>query len=81
MGLRFQKHIKLGKNFGINICKSGIKPSYRTKKGSLSSKGYTIRTGIPDLTYRKTFSKVSNSGCLILFFIFIVLTTILVMLI
>ena len=66
MGFRFQKRIKLGKSFGVNVSKSGITPSYRTKKGSLSSKGYSIKTGIPGMTYRKTFSKSSKSGCSVL---------------
>lgn len=67
MGFRFHKRVKLGKSFGVHISKSGITPSFRSKRGSLSSKGYSIRTGIPGLTYRKTFSKAKNSGCLILF--------------
>lgn len=65
MGFRFQKRIKLGKNLGINISKSGFSPSYRTKQGSVSTKGYSIRTGIKGVTYRKTFSKAKNSGCLL----------------
>lgn len=64
MGFRFQKRIKLGKGIGLNISKSGISPSIKTKKGSISSKGYSIRTGIPGLTYRKTFSQSSKGGCL-----------------
>jgi len=67
MGFRFNKRIKLGKGLGVYISKSGITPSYRTKRGSLSSKGYSIRTGISGLTYRKTFSKSKNSGCLLFF--------------
>lgn len=65
MGFRYQKRINLGKGFGLNISKSGVSPSFRTKRGSLSSKGYSIRSGIPGLTYRKTFSRVKNSGCLV----------------
>jgi len=64
MAFRFNKRIKLGKGIGVNISKSGITPSYKNKRGSLSSKGYSVRTGIPGLTYRKTFSKAKNSGCL-----------------
>ncbi len=75
MSFRFQKRIKLGKGLGINVSKSGITPSYRTKKGSLSTKGYFIRTGIPGVTYKKSFSKSSKGGgCLValmVFFIFI----------
>jgi len=65
MSFRFQKRIKLGKGLGINVSKSGISPSYRTKKGSISSKGYSVRSGISGLTYRKTFNKAKNDGCLV----------------
>lgn len=63
MGIRYQKRINLGKGLGLNISKSGISPSYRNKSGSVSSKGFSVRTGIPGLTYRKSFSKANNSGC------------------
>jgi hypothetical protein len=66
MGFRYQKRIKLGKNFGVNVSKSGLSPSLKTKRGSISSKGFSIRTGIPGMTYRKTFSKSKNSGCLLI---------------
>lgn len=65
MAFRFNKRVSLGKGLGLNISKSGITPSYRSKRGSVSSKGYSVRTGIPGLTYRKTFSKSKNSGCLV----------------
>ncbi|PXX26313.1 DUF4236 domain-containing protein [Arenibacter sp. ARW7G5Y1] len=65
MAFRFNKRVNLIKGLGINISKSGITPSLRTGRGSLSSKGYSVRTGIPGLTYRKTFSKTKNSGCLL----------------
>lgn len=71
MAIRFNKRVKIIKGLGINISKSGISPSVRTKSGSLSSKGYSIRTGIPGLTYRKTFSKTKNSGCLVIMFFII----------
>lgn len=72
MGFRIQKRIKLGKGLGINVSKSGLRPSYRTKRGSLNAKGFSVRTGIPGLTYRKSFSKSSKSGCL--GFVIIVIT-------
>ena len=74
MSFRFQKRIKLGKGLGINISKSGISPSYRTKKSSVSSKGYSVKTGIPGLTFRKTFSKSSKSGCASTFLILIAIS-------
>ena len=64
MGFRYQKRIKLGKGLGLNISKSGVSSSFRTKRGTIGSKGFSIRTGIPGLTYRKTFSKSSKNGCL-----------------
>jgi len=73
MSFRYNKRIKLGKGFGVHVSKSGVTPSYRSKRGSISSKGYSVRTGIPGLTYRKTFSKAKNSGCLVmLLFILVV---------
>jgi len=74
MGFRFYKRLKLGKGLGLNISKSGIRPSYRTKRGSISIKGYSIRSGIPGLTYRKAFKKSKNNGCL-LFLVFILLAS------
>lgn len=81
MSFRFQKRIKIGKGIGVNVSKKGISTSYRTKRGSLSSKGYSIKTGIPGLTYRKSFLKSSKSGCVILFFVIITSTATLVILI
>lgn len=66
MAFRFQKRVRLSKGLGVNISKSGITPSYRNKRGGLSTKGYSIRTGIPGLTFRKTFSKSNSRGCLML---------------
>ncbi len=75
MGLRFNKRIKLGKGLGLNISKSGVSLGYRTKRGSVSTRGYSIKTGIPGLTYRKTFNK--NKGCLLTLIVLIVTSSIL----
>ncbi|MEC3965245.1 DUF4236 domain-containing protein [Flagellimonas halotolerans] len=77
MAFRFNKRVSLGKGIGLNISKSGITPSYRGKRGSLSSKGYSIRTGIPGLTYRKAFSKSKNSGCLVMLLVIILVASVL----
>ncbi|WP_394773454.1 DUF4236 domain-containing protein [Flavobacterium sp.] len=60
MGFRFQKRVKLGGGFGLNISKSGISPSLRTKMGTFSKSGYSTKTGISGLRYQ-------NSGCMVLF--------------
>ena len=63
MGFRFGTRINIGKGFGLNISKSGITPSVRTKFGSLSTKGFSAKTGIPGVGYRNTFGK--SSGCMV----------------
>ncbi|WP_353956825.1 DUF4236 domain-containing protein [uncultured Salegentibacter sp.] len=68
MGFRFHKRIKLGENLGINVSKSGLSASIRTKAGFISNKGFSARSGIPGLTYRKSFSKKSNNGCVVVLF-------------
>ncbi|WP_428228709.1 DUF4236 domain-containing protein [Flavobacterium sp.] len=60
MAFRFQKRIKLGGGFGLNLSKSGISPSLRTKMGTFSKSGYSTKTGISGLRYQ-------NSGCMVLF--------------
>ncbi|WP_103865717.1 DUF4236 domain-containing protein [Aquimarina sp. I32.4] len=69
MAFRYYKRIKLGKRLGINISKSGIYPSYRSKIGTISSRGYSVKTGISGLSYRKSFKK--GKGCLLLFIMLI----------
>ncbi len=71
MSFRFQKRINLGKGLSLNISKTGISPSFRTKAGSISTKGYSVRTGVSGINYRKSFSKSSKSGCMLSLIIFI----------
>ena len=73
MSFRFQKRINLGKGIGLNISKSGITPSIKTKSGSLSTKGYSVKTGISGVSYRKNFSNSKNSGCVVFLLIPIVI--------
>ena len=68
MGLRYQKRINLGNGYGLNLGKSGISTSYRTKYGSVGSRGFSIRTGIPGLSFRSSFgkSKKGNGAIVVL---------------
>ncbi|WP_040497573.1 DUF4236 domain-containing protein [Fulvivirga imtechensis] len=68
MPLRYQKRVNLGKGRGLNLSKSGVSYSKRTKVGSVGSRGFSIKTGIPGLTFRKSWGK-SGSGLLILMII------------
>jgi len=74
MGFRFQKRINLGKGLGLNISKSGISPSLRTKSGTVSSKSFSVKTGIPGVSYRKSYK---SSGCLLSILLYLSLGTIL----
>lgn len=71
MGFRFSKRINLGKGFGVNISKSGISPSVRTKFGSFGTKGFSVKTGIPGVSYRKT---ANSKGCLLNIVLFVLLS-------
>lgn len=60
MGFRFQRRIDLGSKWGLNFSGSGLSASKRTKYGSIGTKGFSIRTGIPGLSFRSNWGK--NSG-------------------
>lgn len=79
MSFRFQKRINLGKGLGLNISKSGVSPSLRTKVGSIGSKGYSVKTGVSGVNYRKSFSKSKNNGCVVMLLFFISCISFLVM--
>ena len=62
MGFRFQKRVSLGGGLGLNISKSGVSPSYRTRYGSISPRGFSFRTGVAGLTYRSGFGGRKRKG-------------------
>jgi NADH:ubiquinone oxidoreductase subunit 2 (subunit N) len=62
MGFNFNKRVNLGNGVGMNISKYGVSTSYRTKHGSLSYRGFSIRTGIPGLTFRSSWGNKSRKG-------------------
>jgi hypothetical protein len=64
MSLIFRRRLRLGQNLGLNISKSGVSPSYRTKYGSVSFRGISMRTGIPGLTLFQSWgsSKGKSKG-------------------
>src|SRR5215469_5095729 len=65
MGFRFQRRLNLTRGMGLNISKSGVSPSFRTRYGSLGTKGFSVRTGIPGLTYRQGFRGKSDAGLIV----------------
>lgn len=66
MSFRYQKSINLGKGTGLNISKNGLSVSKRTKYGSISSRGFSLKTNIPGLTYRKNWGKAGGAGLAIM---------------
>lgn len=62
MGVRYQKRIGGNKGFGLNLSGSGISSSYRTKYGSVGSKGFSIRSGIPGLSFRSGYGRGKDKG-------------------
>ncbi|WP_127120762.1 DUF4236 domain-containing protein [Chryseotalea sanaruensis] len=68
MSLRYQKRVNLGKGLGLNVSPSGLTPSYRTKHGSISTKGFSIRTGISGLSFRSSWARSKEGLVLMLLF-------------
>jgi hypothetical protein len=62
MGLRYYRRVGGNKGLGLNVSGSGISPSYRTSYGSISAKGFSIRTGIPGLRFYSAFGRGKNAG-------------------
>lgn len=62
MGFRYHKRIGNSKGWGLNISRSGLSSSYRSKYGSIGSKGFSIRSGIPGLTFRSGWGGRKNKG-------------------
>jgi hypothetical protein len=62
MGLVIRKRINLGQGFGLNASRRGISSSLRMPLGSIGSRGYSVRSGIPGVYYRGSWKK---SGCIV----------------
>lgn len=62
MGIRYQKRVGGTKGFGLNFSGSGISSSYRTKYGTVGSKGFSIRSGIPGLSFRSNYGRGKDKG-------------------
>ncbi|MEA5257617.1 hypothetical protein VB264_07470 [Arcicella aquatica] len=62
MGFRYHKRIGTNKGLGLNISGSGLSSSYRSKYGSIGSKGFSIKSGIPGLTFRSGWGGGKNKG-------------------
>jgi hypothetical protein len=52
MGFRIQRRVDLSGGLGLNVSRSGVSPSLRTRWGAIGPRGFSIRTGIPGLTFR-----------------------------
>ena len=62
MGLRYSRRVGGNRGWGLNISGSGVSSSYRSRYGSVSARGFSIRTGIPGLTFRSSWGRGKNKG-------------------
>lgn len=67
MGFRFQRRIKLGRGWGLNTSGSGASLSHRSRHGSVGTRGFSVRTGIPGLSFRQNWGR--NAGVMAVFFV------------
>jgi fatty acid desaturase len=57
MGFRFHRRLNLGSGLGLNLGKSGSSVSGRTFFGSVGTRGFSVRSGVPGFSYRKSFGR------------------------
>ena len=70
MGFRFNRRVGGNKGWGLNIGSGGFSSSYRSKRGSIGTKGFSVKTGIPGLSFRNTWgSGGKNKGATALIFL------------
>jgi len=62
MSFSYYKRVGGSKGLGLNLSSSGVSTSYRTKYGSVGPRGFSIRTGIPGLSFRSGFGSGKNRG-------------------
>ena len=68
MRIKYQKRIGASRGFGLNISNAGFSGSYRTKYGTVGSRGFSIKTGIPGLTFRSGYRAGKNKGAIVIIF-------------
>lgn len=62
MGFRFHRRLNLGGGAGLNVSKSGVSASVRGRHGSIGTSGFSLRTGIPGLSYRQSWGRGTNNA-------------------
>lgn len=62
MGLRFYKRVKINDNIGLNLSKTGVSASLKSRFGSIGPKGFTLKTGIPGLSLKSSFKNANGKG-------------------
>lgn len=72
MGFQFHRRVSLGKNGFLNLSSSGVSASQRTSWGSFGTRGFSIRTGIPGLSYRKRYKKGDPTAIIVILLMVIV---------
>jgi hypothetical protein len=57
MSLRYRRRVNLGNGHGLNVSGSGVSYSKRTSWGSVGTRGFSLRTGIPGLYFYQPWSR------------------------
>lgn len=60
MGFRFYRRVGGQQGVGMNISKSGVSTSVRTRFGSFGQRGFSIRTPVKGLSFRGSWSRTRN---------------------
>jgi hypothetical protein len=56
MAFRYYKRLNLGGGHGVNLSRTGASYSKRTSWGSVGTRGFSVRTGIPGLRFYQPWS-------------------------
>ncbi len=78
MPLNYRKRVSLGNGVGLNVSQSGVSTSLRTRQGSIGSRGFSIRTGIPGLSFRGTLGRAKGNEAVFILMAFLVLGTVVI---
>ena len=69
MAIRVQRRLKVRGGLGVNVGKSSGSVSYRSRFGSLGTKGYSVRSGIPGLYWRGSWGRRNPIGAFVGLFV------------
>ena len=74
MPFRYRRSIRIAKGASMTVSNSGVSASIKTPVGRIGTRGFSLRTGIPGLTYTSGWAKKQQwDGLLLLTVVFSVI--------